>query len=178
MRIPPMKRHGLPDSPASRWIALAVLASVACAEPTSPGAPAQDIAAAVEPAAVGPRTASIRRLSLDSKTIILDATPVPYTVTLRNPNRTEMTETFLQAEVIQGSSYRGAGGINVECGAGDAVLPAGNCTMEWLVATSHEGGGEGTMVPGPAELVVTLYQGFLNPVAQDAIRIRVTLANP
>lgn len=174
----PMTPCALRGSPAGRWIGLTVLGVLACAEPTGPGAPSQTIAAALEPAAVGPRAASIRRLSLESKTIVLDGTAVPYTVTLRNPNRTEMIETFLQAEVVQGSSYRGAAGANVDCGAGQAVLPAGTCTMSWLVATSNGAAGEGTLVPGPAELVLTLWQGFSTPVAQDVVRVRVTLENP
>lgn len=178
MPIRQMKRHALPGSPALRWIGLAILGVIACADPTGPGAPAGTIATAIEPAAVGPRTASSRRLSLESKTIVLDGTAVPYTVTLRDPNRIEMVETFLQAEVVQGSSYRGAAGANVDCGAGQGVLPAGTCTMSWLVATSNGAAGEGTLVPGPAELVLTLWQGFTVPVAQDVVRVRVTLVNP
>ncbi len=159
-------------------IGLALLVTAACAEPTGPGTRDEALAFAVEPTAAGARTAAIRRLSLSSRTVILDATPVPYTVTMRNPTLIAMPEMFLQGEIVQAGGYRGAGGINVECGAGQGILPAGTCTMEWTVATSNESGGEGTLVPGSAEFVLTLYQGFSNPVAQDVARARVTLVAP
>lgn len=178
MSIPQLKRLVAPGPARSRLLALAVLGSVSCAEPTGPAARDQSIALAVEPAAAGTRTATIRRLVLSSKTIILDATPVPYAVTIRNPNRTEMTEVFLQGEIVQAGGYRGAGGFNVDCGAGQAVLPAGTCTLDFTVGTSNGSAGEGTLVPGPAEFVLTLYQGFATPVPQDVQRVRVTLVNP
>ena len=159
---------------------LALTALAGCSDHTTAPAASADAGlrpAAVTAAAAPVRSVEIRKLSLGSKKLIFDGTPVSYTVTVRNPGP-DLPEVFLQAMVLQGGAYRGAGGLNANCGGGDAVLPSGTCTMEWTAAADNANPGDGTLVPGPADFVLTLYQGFSAPVALDEVGVRIVLVAP
>jgi hypothetical protein len=159
---------------------LALTALAGCGDHITAPAPAADDGlnpAAVTAAAAPVRSVEIRKLSMGSKKLIFDGTPVSYTVTVRNPGP-DLSEVFLQAMVLQGGAYRGAGGVNANCGAGDAVLPSGTCSIEWTAGADNGNPGDGTLVPGPAEFVLTLSQGFTTPVVLDEVRARIVLVAP
>ena len=158
----------------------ALLALSGCSDQaTAPAPPPGDglQTAAVTATAAPVRGVEIRRLALGSKKFILDGTPVSYTVTVRNPGAA-IPEVFLQGMVLQAGADRGAGGLNANCGAGDAVLPSGTCSMDWTAVANNDLPGTGTLVPGPAEFVLTLSQGFTTPVVLDEERVRIMLVAP
>ena len=158
--------------------ALAALAG--CSDHTTAPVPVNDDGlqpAAVTAAAAPVRPVEIRKLSMSSKKMSLDGTGVPYTVTLRNPGA-ELQEVFLQGIVLQEGADRGAGGIYVLCGADFGVLPSGTCAVEWTAGVSNDLPGTGTLVPGPAEFVLTLFQGNAATVALDEVRVKITLVAP
>jgi hypothetical protein len=164
-----------------RTLALLALTALAgCGDHITAPAPAADDGlnpAAVTAAAAPVRSVEIRKLSMGSKKLTLDGTAVPYTVTLRNPGA-ELQEVFLQGMVLQAGADRGAGGVYVLCGAAPGVLPSGTCSMEWTASVDNNLPGTGTLVPGPAEFVLTLWQGNETTVALDEVRVRIMLVAP
>ena len=155
--------------------ALAGCSDSTTAPPVGPGDGPQP--ASLTAAAAPVRTVEIRRLALSSKKFILDGTPIAYKVTIRNPGP-DLSEVFLQGMVLQGDADRGAGGLNANCGAGDAVLPSGTCSMEWTATANNDLPGFGTLVPGPAEFVLTLSQGYATPAVLDEVQARIVLVAP
>jgi hypothetical protein len=159
---------------------LALTALAGCSDHTTAPVPPADEGlqpAAVTAAAAPVRSVEIRRLSLGSKKLRLDGTAVPYTVTLRNPGA-ELQNVFLQGMVLQGGADRGAGGVYVLCGADFGVLPSGTCSLDWSASVDNNLPGTGTLVPGPAEFALTLWQGNETSVALDEVRVRITLVAP
>ena len=159
---------------------LAFAALAGCSDHTTGPVPAADDGlqpAAVTAAAAPVRSVEIRKLTMSSKRLRLDGTSVSYTATLRNPDA-ELQNVFLQGMVLQGGADRGAGGVYVLCGAGVGVLPSGTCAVDWTASVDNSLPGTGTLVPGPAEFVLTLWQGNETSVALDEVRVRITLVAP
>lgn len=155
--------------------------AIACSAESVPTGPETSLApqfAEAQLAASKSGLALVRKLQLSSRNLILDGTPVPYVVKLHNPTNETMSEVWYQVIIEQGANYRGGGGSNANCTTVSADLPPGTCTMDFTTSVNNELPGEGTMVPGPANLVLTLSRGFEAPVVQDVVTLRVVLVAP
>ena len=161
-------------------VMLSSLAVVACAGESVPTGPVESEAARFAQVAAAAKStlAQVRKVQLDSRSLILDGTGVPYTLKLRNPTGATMSEVWYQVIIEQGASYRGGGGSNVNCSSTLGELPPGNCEMPFGTSVDNNLPGEGTLVPGPADWVLTLSRGFAAPEVQDVVRVRVTLVAP
>ena len=101
---------------------------------------------------------TITSVTPGSTTIAIESS-TPYDAVLFNPG-SGLTGVFVQAEIIQGTAIRAAGGTIIECsGTFDGILPPGSCTSSADVTASNLTAGTGTLVPGPATLRLTLYSG-------------------
>lgn len=98
--------------------------------------------------------AVIDAFSTQSHVVALEGA-AEYVTSIGSQTGAPLGDVYLQAWVAQGAARRGAGGGNVSCGAGDAVLPAGCMQRAWLVV-SNTAGGSGTLVPGAATAVLEL----------------------
>ena len=155
--------------------------AIACSAESVPTGPDGSLApqfAEAPLAAAKSGLAQVRKLQLSSRTLILDGTGVPYVVKLFNPTNQTMSEVWYQVIIEQGTNYRGGGGSNANCTTVSADLPPGTCTMEFGTSVNNNLPGEGTMVPGPANLVLTLSRGYAAPVVQDIVTLRVMLVAP
>lgn len=161
-------------------VMLSSLAVVACAGESVPTGPAESEVARYAEAAAATKSslAQVRKVQLDSRSLVLDGTGVPYTLKLRNPTGATMSEVWYQVIIEQGANYRGGGGSNVSCGGTFGELPPGNCEMQFGTSVDNNLPGGGTLVPGPADWVLTLSRGFAAPEEQDVVRLRVTLVAP
>jgi hypothetical protein len=163
---------------AAVFSALAAIACTGESIPTGPDGSSTPQFAEAQVAASKSTLAQVRKLQLSSRSIILDGTAVPYTVKLFNPTSETMSEVWYQVIIEQGANYRGGGGSNANCTTVSADLPPGTCTMDFGTSANNELPGEGTLVPGPADLVLTLHRGYATPVVQDVETVRVILVAP
>jgi hypothetical protein len=127
----------------------------------------------------GPTTPYITNLTLASTTFVIGGPSVGYTISIWNPGASESLD-VVQALMIQGSAFRGAGGRNVACGTNPSgTLPHGNCSFNWTASVSNSTPGPGTLVPGAATFRLEL-SNFVDPVTtlRDFREIPVTLKNP
>lgn len=160
---------------------LSSLAAIACSAESGPTGPDGSLAPQLVQAQAAPSKsvlAQVRKLQLSSRSMVLDGTSVPYVVKLFNPTNETMSEVWYQVIIEQGANYRGGGGSNANCTDVSADLPPGTCTMDFSTLVNNELPGEGTMVPGPANLVLTLSRGFEPSVVQDVVTLRVVLVAP
>ena len=118
----------------------------------------------------------ITNLALSSTTLSIGGASVPYDVTIFNPG-SQLSNVFIQGEMIQNGNVAGAGGSNLLCPptSANAVLPAGTCTMSWIAVASNQSYAPAPLVPGAATFRLTLYQGFGSPVVLDTKSVAVTL---
>ena len=163
---------------AAVFSSVAVLACSADSVPTGPDGSLAPQYTEAQLAGSKSDLAQVRKLQLSSRTLILDGTGVPYVVKLFNPTNQTMSEVWYQVIIEQGANYRGGGGSNANCTAVSADLPPGTCTMDFGTSVNNELPGDGTMVPGPANLVLTLHRGYEAPVVQDVVTLREVLAAP
>ena len=155
--------------------------AIACSAESVPTGPDGSLApqfAEAPLAAAKSGLAQVRKLQLSSRTLILDGTGVPYVVKLFNPTNQTMSEVWYQVMIEQGANNRGGGGSNANCTPASADLPPGICTMEFGTSANNELPGDGTLVPGPANLVLRLSRGYEAPVLQDVVTMRVVLVAP
>lgn len=145
-----------------------------------PAPPSLDVTTQANPNGPRGRAPTISSLSFPTTTLAIGGVSVAYDVTVSNPGNTR-TDVFLQGEIVQGTARRGAGGYSLTCpNVAVGVLPTGDCTMLQLSATaSNANGGTGTLVPGSASFVLTLYQTVSanNTKALDSRTVAVTLVN-
>ena len=118
----------------------------------------------------------ITNLELSSTTLAIGGAGVSYDVTFSNPGP-QLSNVFIQGEMLQNGNVAGAGGSNLVCPSPSAngVLPVGACTMTWSAAASNQSYSPAPLVPGAATFRLTLYQGFGSPVVLDTESIAVTL---
>ena len=118
----------------------------------------------------------ITNLTLSTTTLAIGGANVPYNVTISNPN-SQLSEVFIQGEMIQNGNVAGAGGSDVLCppSSADAVLPTGACTMAFTAAASNQSYNPAPLMPGTATFKLTLYRGFTSPVVLDTKSVDVTL---
>jgi hypothetical protein len=102
-------------------------------------------------------TPSIATLTLASTTLAIDGTGTGYTATLQNPAKS-LQSVALQGYIVQGTTRRAAGGVQVMCGSNTGVLPPGTCTINFATSASNAGSGAGTLVPGAAKFELNLFQ--------------------
>ena len=94
---------------------------------------------------------TVTSLTMDSPDIVIEGAGTGYTVVMHNPGAAAVTGIVLQGWLTQPSgAERAAGGVVAICGAGNGVLPAGDCTQTWSAGASNSAAGTGTLVPGPA----------------------------
>ena len=98
---------------------------------------------------------TISSLVLNSTTLAIDGPSVGWTATLSNPG-TIQKGVFMQGQIIQGTTVKGAGGATITCGAALGVLPPGTCTFSFTVTAANSAGGTGTLVPGAATFELQL----------------------
>lgn len=101
--------------------------------------------------------ATISNVVLNSTTLLIDGPSVGWTATLSNPGLI-LKGVFMQGEIHQGATVKGAGGATITCGAALGVLPPGTCTFSFTVTASNAAGGTGTLVPGAATFQLQLLQ--------------------
>ncbi|HUR95293.1 MAG TPA: hypothetical protein VMY76_11955 [Gemmatimonadales bacterium] len=100
----------------------------------------------------------VTSVTLGSTTIAIDGSTT-YNAVLLNPGTT-LTGVALDAQIVQGTTLRAAGGTIVNCaGFFDGILSHGSCTTSWEVNVSNANTGSGTLVPGPATLRFYLFSG-------------------
>ena len=114
----------------------------------------------------------------------IDGPSADYSVTINNPTGADQSEIFIQAEIVQGQTLKGAGGTDVLCfpnGASPGLLPAGNCTFTSSTLASNSAGGNGTLVAGSAVWRLTLYKydsSTNTTTTLDVREISITLTGP
>jgi len=101
-------------------------------------------------------------VTMASTTLTIDGGLVPYTVTFNNTG-VERTEAVLQGWIRQGTTYRAAGGIVLQCQAPvpAGTLPGGDCTASDYASAYNAPptAGNGDLVPGPAVFELHLEVG-------------------
>lgn len=131
-------------------------------------------------------TPTIASLELESLSIVIDGPSDDYTAQLQNPGF-PVTDVLLQGELVQeqgGTTITvGAGGTSIDCGDGLGVLPTTGtetCTIHFTATASTTAGGNGTLVPGPAQFVLHLYKAppDVDPTEFDSRTVAVTLTSP
>ena len=131
-------------------IAAAMLFTLGCGEtPTSPQGP-------LLKKGPPPPTVAITNLNLATTVFTIGGPGVPYTVDIEN-NGPKLTGIALQAEVHQGATYKGAGGLMVNCRSELGLLPRGNCTLSFETGAYNTSGGPGDLVPGAATLLLYVF---------------------
>jgi hypothetical protein len=117
-------------------------------------------------------TPSITLLTLASTTLAIGGPSTTYTATLQNPANS-LQNVLLQGYVVQGAARQPAGGAQVTCGSSPGVMPPGTCTFSFSAAAAN-GGGTGTLAPGPAVFELNLMQGA---TTYDRKTVAVTLVS-
>lgn len=105
-----------------------------------------------------PPPVSIASVSLPNNVLPIDGNSVGYTATVTNTGST-FSGAIVQGWIVQGSSRRAAGGLQVDCHAGTGVLPNGTCQVSFTAVASNGTSGNGTLVPGGATLELDLTAG-------------------
>jgi hypothetical protein len=119
--------------------------------------------------------ATISNLVLNSTTLAIDGPSIGWTATLSNPGLI-LKGVFMQGEIIQGTTVKGAGGATITCGAALGVLPPGTCTFSFTVTASNSAGGTGALTPGAATFQLQLLQSDgTTTTVLDTKTIAVTL---
>ena len=121
-------------------------------------------------------TVAITNLALSTTTLAIGGANVPYDVTIFN-STSQLSNVFIQGEIVQSGNVAGAGGVNLLCPptSANAVLPVGTCTVSWSAGASNQSYSPAPLVPGAATFRLTLYQGFGSPVVLDTKSVAVTL---
>jgi len=122
-----------------------------------------------------PNTLTIAGVSASSLTPVIEGASVPYTASLQNPG-VSLSNIFVMASVVQGTTRRDACGTLVNCGSGSGVLPTGTCAVPSTYSASNTLGGTGTLVAGPATLQLRIMQGLTT--ALYTMNLSVTLTTP
>jgi hypothetical protein len=102
---------------------------------------------------------------------------VDYVAHLSNRTFGPLSVVVLQTWIQQGIAIRAAGGLQMNCGAGVGVLPAGTCDLAFTLGASNTTAGTGTLVPGPAIARFVLQSGD-GTIIYDEFTMPVTLVNP
>lgn len=143
--------------PAGAVLAVvALVLTAACHDSAAPVGPSPAEGGA-QLAKGGKQPYAITALSLASSSVVLEGNGTDYQVVLQNRTGTALAGVFIQGEILQGEARFGAGGVYVQC-PDQGVLGPGSCTMSWIVVASNQNAGVGTLVPGPAKFLLTLYQ--------------------
>ena len=123
-------------------------------------------------------TPSISALSLASTTLAIDGPLTNYTATLQNPAKS-LQGVALQGTIVQGTTRRAAGGVQVTCGSNIGVLPPGTCTINFAAVVSSI--GTGTLSPGPATFELSLFQiagGVQTTFDTESVAITLVSSSP
>ena len=118
---------------------------------------------------------TITDVALQSTTLAIGGSNVPYTITIQNPG-TALSGVLIQNYIVQGTANKAANGTVVTCpSSAQGTLPQGTCTFGWNAGASNQT-GPGTLAPGPATLQVQLMQtvGSTTTVL-DTFSVPVTL---
>lgn len=112
-----------------------------------------------------PPSEGLKPITLDDLTLlpggalVIDGAPWYYAATFSNRTTSTRSNVALQAWIEQGAARRAAGGQLVSCAAATGALPFGTCIAGANgVSASNASAGRGTLVPGPAGLVVQVVQ--------------------
>ncbi len=105
-----------------------------------------------------PPPVSIASVSLPNNVLPIDGVSVGYTATVTNTG-SAFSGVTVQGWIVQGSTRRAAGGLQVDCHAGTGVLPNGTCLVSFTAVASNSTSGSGTLVPGFATLELDLAAG-------------------
>jgi len=98
-------------------------------------------------------------VNLSTSVLTIGGAPVSYSVTIHNVGST-LPLVVMQAYLIQGTTYRAAGGTQVICTATRGELPSGDCTFSFIVSAANgAAAGNGNLVAGLATLNLQLWVG-------------------
>jgi hypothetical protein len=144
--------------PTGLLVAGALLA-VACTDrrtTTSPLSPSDAPSAAQG----GNARVKVAKLQLSSNTLRIDGPAVTALVSISNSGPAIQTNISLRAEIVQGETTSQAATGPTQCNPGDApgFLPTGGCNMSIPITASSTALGTGTLVPGPAVLVMRVVE--------------------
>ena len=105
-----------------------------------------------------PPRLSIASVSLPNNVLPVDGNSVGYTASVTNSG-SALSGATVQGWIVQGSTRRAAGGLQVDCHVGTGVLPNGTCQVSFTAVASNSTSGNGTLIPGFATLELDLTAG-------------------
>jgi hypothetical protein len=115
----------------------------------------------------------ITDLLLNSMELVIEGPGVGYTATIDNPGP-PLSDVVVQAYISQGETDKAAGGVVASCPLPNGQVPTGECQHSWAAYASNSFTGPGTLVPGPAELRVELWQ---SGTRLDSYAVDITLVS-
>lgn len=124
---------------------------------------------------------TITSVTVNPQNFAIDGPPTSVTVVLSNPTGAAVTGLRLAELITQtfGPASRAAGGASLSCGAGDGVMPTGDCTMTISASASNSAAGTGTLIAQLAYLEVDLVQSTAGgDVTVDSKSVPVGLLPP
>ena len=124
---------------------------------------------------------AITSVTVNPQNFAIDGPSTAVTVVLNNPTGVAVSGLRLAELLTQsiGPVSRAAGGASLSCGAGDGIMPIGNCTMTIPASASNSAAGSGTLIAQLAFLEVDLVQSTAgNDVTVDSKSVAVGLLRP
>jgi hypothetical protein len=122
------------------------------------------------------KAVTIDDVTLSSTELPIGGEQASYVAHLSNRTAGPLSVVVLQGWIEQGSAIRAAGGLQMNCGAGIGVLPAGTCDLAFTLGASNTSSGTGTLVPGPAVARFVLQSGD-GTIVYDEFTTPVTLVD-
>ena len=121
-------------------------------------------------------TPAIASLTLASTTLAIDGPGTTWTASLQNPAKS-LQGVLLQGYIVQGTTRRAAGGLQVSCGSATGVLPPGTCTINFATSASNAGSGTGALTPGAATFELNMIQSGAPSTTLDTKTVGITLVS-
>jgi hypothetical protein len=117
----------------------------------------------------------VSRVTMTASTMQIGGGRVDFDITVHNPTAETVSGIGYQYWVAQGSAMRAAGGsVGVYCPeTPNGEVPPGDCTWHSDAGAFNEAFGTGTLVAGPAALVVELSDADENVI--DTFSVPITL---
>jgi len=121
---------------------------------------------------------TVTSVAANPQNFAIDGPSTTVTVVLNNATGASVSGLRLSELITQslGPASRAAGGASLSCGAGDGVMPTGDCTMTLSASASNSAAGTGTLIAQLASLEVDLVQATANgDVTVDSKSVSVGL---
>jgi hypothetical protein len=124
-----------------------------------------------------PPAVKMTEVTVNAPAVIGPAVPnTPIAITFTNAGGT-FSQGAIRLTLAQGFSLRFLSpNTAIDCGGGIGVIPPGGCTVNTKFYASNQSQGTGTLVAGPANLMLQLVDPSNNVIASQIVH--VTLATP